>query len=296
MDTRNVKIVCSSAALIVCVGISLSAQRRGGGPPPGPPNPFQGQPQAIEQGREIYNQKCTVCHGFDGSAGEMGPALGLEGRRFALQSPSEIFGAIKKGIPATGMPPAPDMPDDEAWKVTAYIQALRGTAIDAPAAGNVSLGEEVFWGKGECGKCHMIRGKGGILGPELSNIADIRKTASIVEALTSPSYRVPGDGGAIPRKLEPPNTYQVVRVTMPDGQVIRGVLKNEDSVSLQMLGVDDNKLHLLDRARVKGIEYEKTSLMPRDYKSRLTADEFQALLAYVTRQTRREATPPGRGR
>jgi putative heme-binding domain-containing protein len=285
MKTRTFTLV---AALSMCAGLSLSAQR-GGGPPAGPPNPFQGQPQAIEQGREIYNKSCTVCHGLDGGAGEIGPALGLEGRRYSLQSPSQIFGAIKNGIPATGMPPTPHLSDEEVWKVTAYIQALRGTAIDAPAQGNVALGEQIFWGKGECGACHMIRGKGGIVGPELTTIADIRKTASIVDALTNPLYRVQGDGGAIPRKLEPPNTYQAVRVTTPDGKVIRGVLKNEDSVSLQVLGIEDNRLHLLERARVKDVSYERTSLMPRDYKSRLTPQEFQDLLAFLTRQSRKDA-------
>jgi len=275
----------------MCVSVSLSAQRgRGAGAGQGgPKNPFQGQPEAIQQGREIYNARCTVCHGFDGSAGEMGPALGLEGRRFALQSPSEISGAIKNGILSSGRPATPDLSEDDVWKVTAYIQALRGTAIDAPAAGNVALGEEVFWGKGECGKCHMVRGKGGVIGPELGNIADIRKTASIVDALTNPGYRVQGDGGAIPRKLEPPTNYQAVRVTLPDGKVIRGVLKNEDSVSLQMIGIDDSRLHLLDRARLKEVVYEKTSLMPRDYKSRLSSEEFQNLIAFLTRQSRREA-------
>jgi putative heme-binding domain-containing protein len=279
----------------MCAGLSLAAQRgRGAGAPAGPPNPFQGQPEAIQQGRELYNERCTVCHGFDGSAGEMGPALGLEGRRFALQSPSDIFGAIKNGIPATGMPATPNLSDDDIWKITAYIQALRGTAIDAPAAGNVSMGEQIFWGKADCGRCHMIRGKGGIIGPELSAIADIRKTASIVDALTNANYRVHGDGGAIPRKLEPTQNYQAVRVTLPDGKVIRGVLKNEDSVSLQVLGIDDSRLHLLDRAKVKEVVYEKTSLMPRDYKSRLTAQEFQDLLAFLTRQSRREGRSPAK--
>jgi putative heme-binding domain-containing protein len=272
----------------VCTGLSLSAQRRGGGPPAGPPNPFEGQPQAIEQGRETYNKACTVCHGLDGSAGEMGPALGLEGRRYSMQSPSEIFGAIKNGIPATGMPPTPDLTDEEIWKMTAYIQALRGTAIDAPAPGNVASGDAIFWGKGECARCHMVRGKGGIVGPELTAIADTRKTASIVNALTDENYRVLGDGGAIPRKLEPTNDYRPVRITMPDGRVIRGVLKNENSTSLQVLGVDDSLLHLLERAKVKQVVYEKTSLMPRDYDTRLTKEEFQDLLAFLTRQSRRD--------
>lgn len=275
-----------AAFVVMSVGVSLAAQR-GGGPPAGPPNPFEGQPAAVEEGRQIYNKACTVCHGLDGGAGEMGPALGLEGRRFALRSASEIFGAIKNGIPATGMPPAPNLSDEQAWKVTAYIQALRGTAIDAPTSGNAAAGEEIFWGKGECGKCHMARGKGGVIGPELSAIADLRKTASIVDALTNEQYRVQSDGGAIPRKLEPPNDYRVVRVTTSDGRVIRGVLKNENSVSMQILGVEDSRLHLLDRSTLRDIQYEKTSLMPRDYKSRLTAQEFQDLMAFLTRLSMR---------
>src|SRR5687767_12269555 len=125
---------------MIRVGVSVAAQR-GGGPPPGPPNPCEGQPAAIEEGRVIYNKACTTCHGFDGSVGEMGPALGLEGRRFALRSASEIFGSIKNGIPATGMPATPGLADEQIWKVTAYIQALRGTAIDAPTLGNVAAGE-----------------------------------------------------------------------------------------------------------------------------------------------------------
>ena len=72
-------------------------------------------------------------------------------------------------------------------------------------------------------------------------------------------------------------------------RVIRGVVKNENSVSLQILGVDDSRLHLLDRAKLRDIQYEKASLMPRDYKTRLTAEEFQDLMAYLTRLSRREA-------
>ena len=285
MQTMTVRLI---TLIMMSVGVSLAAQR-GGGPPAGPPNPFEGQPAAIEEGRQIYNKTCTTCHGLDGGAGEMGPALGLEGRRFALRSASEIFGAIKNGIPATGMPSTPGLSDEQIWKVTAYIQALRGTAIDAPTIGNVAAGEQIFWGKGECGKCHMAQGKGGVVGPELSAIADLRKTASIVDALTNPQYRVQGDGGAIPRKLEPPNDYRVVRVTTPDGRVIRGVLKNENSVSMQILGVDDSRLHLLERKTLRDIQYEKASLMPRDYKTRLSAQEFQDLMAFLTRLSRRES-------
>ena len=65
--------------------------------------------------------------------------------------------------------------------------------------------------------------------------------------------------------------------------------RHENSVSLQLLGVDDSRLHLLDRKSLRDIQYEKTSLMPRDYKTRLTEQEFQDLIAFLTRLSRREA-------
>ena len=57
------------------------AQRGGGAGPVGPANPFAGNAQAIAEGREAYNENCLTCHGPDGAAGEMGPALGAPARR-----------------------------------------------------------------------------------------------------------------------------------------------------------------------------------------------------------------------
>ena len=90
-----------------------------------------------------------------------------------------------------------------------------------------------------------------------------------------------GDGGAIPRILIPNTTYQPVRVTTADGKTITGVLKNEDSYSLQVMGTD-NQLHMFERAKVK-VVYETKGLMPTDYDKRLTPQEFQDLMAFLTR-------------
>ena len=193
------------------------------------------------------------------------------------------------------MPPfAGQLPDTDISKVAAYIRGLRGTAIDAPAPGDVARGEQIFWGKGECGTCHVVKGKGGLVGPDLTNLAGTRKTASIVDALTKPLHKVFGDGGAIPKILIPNATYQPVRVTRADGTVITGVLKNEDSYSLQVMGTD-NQLHMFDRAKVK-VVYETRTLMPTDYDKRLAPDEFKNLLAYLTRlHVPLPPPPPARG-
>jgi cytochrome c oxidase cbb3-type subunit 3 len=276
---RNMRVAL--AMFLAAIGVYAQAQADRASNP----NPFAGNPQAIAEGRELYNRTCTVCHGYDGTPGEQGPALAASGRRYLRISDQEIFDAIRKGIPGTVMP-GTGLAETDAWKVAAYIRSLRGTAIDAPAPGDVAHGEQIFWGKGACGECHMLRGRGGALGPDLSNLAGRRKLYSIRDALTKTEHRVATDGGRHELSLSPMNTYQAVRIVTRDGKTLSGVLMNEDNFSLQIMG-SDNELHLFARDELRQVVYEAKSLMPTDYDKRLTPEEFQDLLAFLSRQAAR---------
>ena len=234
------------------------------------------------EGQEIYNRACTVCHGHEGSGGDRGPGLAASARRYRRTSDRDLFDAISKGIPGTMMPPS-GLQDPDVWKLALYIRSLRGTAIDHPAIGDVTLGEQVFWNKGGCGQCHLMHGKGGLMGPDLSNIASQRRLTSLQDALTKADHSVTTDGGRHEVNLAPSGAYQAVRVVARDGSTIVGVLKNEDNYSLQVMGTD-NQLHLLAREELREVTYDSKSLMPTDYDKRLTAAEFQDLLAFLSRQ------------
>ena len=127
---------CALYALCVLRGNATAQQ--------GVANPFQGDAQAVDEGREIYNRTCTTCHGADGAGSEMGPALGAPARRYALATDAQIVDAIENGIPTTQMPRfgGGRLADDAIWKLTAYNRGLRGIAIDAPARGDAALGEQ----------------------------------------------------------------------------------------------------------------------------------------------------------
>jgi cytochrome c oxidase cbb3-type subunit III len=209
-----------------------------------------------------------MCHGQDGTAGDRGPAL-AERRRYLRTSERDLFDAIKHGIAGTLMPASP-LPDADVSKVVAYIRSLRATAIDAPVDGDVEHGRQVFSTKGRCSECHMLNGRGGLLGPDLSNIAGERSVRLIRESLTMARPHMPAG-------------YQPVQVSTTDGQNIRGVLKNEHNFSLQIMDTT-GKLHLLAREDVRNIQYDKKSLMPSDYDKRLSADEMRDLLAFLSRQ------------
>jgi putative heme-binding domain-containing protein len=280
----------TKALLIGFVGslaiLPAQAQRRG--PPPGPPNPFAGNTQAIAQGEQIYNQNCTSCHGVNGGAGEIGPEI-VHNLSVPLRgelNDNQILEVIRNGAPGTVMPAwKGKLAEDDILKIGAFLHSLRGTAIDNPLAGNVAHGEEIFWGKGQCGSCHMLGGRGALKGPDLTNVAAEYKSNLIVDALTKPNHRVYGDGGVHLRALPAMDTYDAVHVTLNNGRSVDGVLLNQDSYSLQLMG-DDNQLHLLDRAQVKAVA-SKPPLMPTDYDKRLTKDEFTDLMAFLTRQGRK---------
>ena len=227
----------------------------------------RGRTEAAQQGREIYNRSCTMCHGQDGTAGDRGPALAAQ-RRYLRTSERELFDAIKQGIAGTLMP-ASVLPDSDISKMVVYIRTLRASAIDSPAEGDVAQGREIFHTKGRCGECHVVNGLGGIIGPDLSNIAGERSLKFLRESLTMAKTPIPAG-------------YQPVRVETVDGRTIRGVVRNEHNFSLQLLDTS-GKLHLFERSELRTVEYDKQSLMPSDYDKRLSEGEFQNLLAFLSR-------------
>jgi putative heme-binding domain-containing protein len=241
---------------------AAGSRRRGGGGFEPPPNL-----KDAAAGRELYNRSCTMCHGLDGAAGDRAPALGAQ-RRYLRRSGTDLFDAIKNGIKGTLMPATP-LPDADVWKVVAYIRSLRAVAADLQILGNVRNGETVFHGKGSCSQCHSIRGRGGILGPDLSNIGAERRLDDLKAALTQ-------------AKPVPPRGYQPVTLTTKEGQQVEGLVKNENNFSLQILGKDE-RLHLLLRDELASLEYGRVSIMPADFDKRLTSDELQDLLAFLSR-------------
>ena len=106
----------------------------------------------------------------------------------------------------------------------------------AAVPGDPAAGERFFAGKGNCASCHMVRGRGGVLGPDLSNVGRDRRPAQIEQALRDPGAAPAapaGRGGRGGRGAAP--TYRAVTVRLRDGQTIRGIAKNESAFDLQLL-------------------------------------------------------------
>jgi PQQ-dependent dehydrogenase (methanol/ethanol family) len=231
--------------------------------------------QPLEAGRKAYEARCVGCHGSDGSGGGHGPGF-VEIRRPRATSKSALQKLIRGGIPGTTMP-AFTMTDAELDALVDYVEVLRAPAADHPAAGDATAGERFFTGRGNCSSCHMVRGKGGILGPDLSDLARERRIPQIEQALREPGARAKP---AARDRDEATQSYKAISLRMRDGRAIRGLAKYESPFDLGVVSLDGT-FHSIPRSEAAEISSEP-SLMPR---LEATAEEHRDLLAYLTRLT-----------
>lgn len=178
------------------------------------------------------------------------------------------------------MPPF-SLPEREIWRLVAFLRSLNATAISLRVPGDIENGRKIFFGKGECSKCHMIRGKGGFLGPDLTDIGATRRLDQLRDSILKQ-----GGAGSTSEDLygDPLAGFRPVLLKTGDGRLIEGVAKHYSNYSVQVLDRDGN-LHLLHGAEVKRVIFQKKSWMPDDYAKRLTAGEIRDLLAFLGRQS-----------
>ncbi len=222
----------------------------------------------IDAGRRLFQEACSACHGQNGGGGH-GPSL-VDGRRVRGLSDAQLLESIRKGVPGTEMPPS-TLPEAQLQQIASFVRSLSAPAIDAPPAGDPAGGREIFFGKGGCAQCHAILGRGGFLGPDLTEAGSNRTASQLRESLLQPNKRIePG--------------FAAVTVTLTGGQRIEGVAKNYDNYSIVVLD-SAGRLHLLAMADTAKIEWRERSLMPDDFARRLSAEETRDLVAFLSRQT-----------
>jgi putative heme-binding domain-containing protein len=139
-------------------------------------------------------------------------------------------------------------------------------ALSVPALGDAASGRAIFEGKGACLTCHAVADRGGSLGPDLSRIGVTRSVQSLRLALVDP-------------KAEIDKQFLTVVVTPKRGQVVRGVVLNEDDLSIQIRDTEGNPRSFL-KDDVTSVRREQSSLMP-SYANRLTEPELRDLLDYL---------------
>lgn len=143
----------------------------------------------------------------------------------------------------------------------------------AKEQGNTVAGARTFFNaRYQCSNCHRINGRGGIFGPDLSQVGSNANTDRIVESLLDPSAIVTP-------------TYSGYSVLSEDRKTTIGRLDEalDSKRHLQMILVNG------ERARVAYDEMVEQkllpqSLMPANLHRMMTAEEFRDLIQYLSEQ------------
>ena len=223
---------------------------------------FAGAADALPAGRQRFEAQCGGCHGADGMGGERGPAIG-SANRARLRSEEGVRSLIQNGIPEAGMPGF-RLPELELSQIAAFVRSLVTPARESLPPGDREAGRAFFYGEGGCAQCHMMNGRGGVTGPDLSEAGAELTLAEMEQALLKPeARRKPG--------------FAAATVRLRSGPPMRGFLRNESLYDLQLQGFD-GRLYLLRRDEVAAIDREKASYMPA---LKSAGADLQNVLAYL---------------
>jgi putative heme-binding domain-containing protein len=163
------------------------------------------------------------------------------------------------------MPPH-NLEDFRVEIILAYLNSIATSGRAATGDGNAANGKAIFESKGNCASCHRVRGVGSRVGPDLSDIGALRRTAEIEQSLLDPNAEVLAQN-------------RFYRVVTKQGETITGRLLNLDSFNILLVDSKERLLSL-QRSNLSEADFMKDSPMP-SYRGKLNTQELSDVVAYL---------------
>ncbi len=225
-----------------------------------------------------FAQLCAGCHGETATGTDRGPAL-VNNRSLRRRTEDQIHDLIRTGT--TGGMPAFPLPEAQLRPLAKHIRAFNASAFDVQPDGDPDGGSRFFFGAGRCATCHMVRGRGGVNGPDLSNVGKELTLRDLGETLDNPTARlgVHSTAACPGWAFCPDESWRVVNVHLRNGKALRGFARSQGAHDLQ-LQTFDGRLQLLGDTEYDRVERETTAYMPALSAS---AAERRDLIAYLSR-------------
>jgi cytochrome c oxidase cbb3-type subunit III len=236
------------------------------GPESTPSNHARKGSLATGDGRQSFDSHCASCHGLDGRGGEHAHAIATPRAAGALEDIA-VFQIIRGGIPAKGMPSFNSLSEPQTYAIVAYLRLLTGKNTVRPQQGYPPRGERLFFAKAHCGDCHMMQGKGGFMGSDLTDFAATHTVEELRRAIIHPEQWIAPE-------------QNLVTVTTLSRDRVTGLVRDEDNFSMQVQDAD-GVFHLLQKSQIVKVDRKANSLMPGDYGTRLTSAELDDLISFL---------------
>jgi putative heme-binding domain-containing protein len=132
--------------------------------------------------------------------------------------------------------------------------------------GDWEAGRALFFGEAKCATCHTVRGEGGNVGPNLSNLVHINPE-SVMQDVVEPNARI-----------NPDHVSYIIATT--GGDTLSGLVRQEgDRVIVSEAA---GKVTSIGKSEVKEIRPSKISLMPEGYGKTLGEKGLRDVLTFLT--------------
>src|SRR5262245_6225353 len=248
-----------------------------------------GDPEVIARGKPSFITNCSSCHGVDLRGGVTGGPNLLRSAVVLMDQHGELILPIVRGARAErGMPPLPQLTDDDVKAVAEYIHSIVATARNQGAppesetpppnalVGDAKAGEVYFAAK--CSSCHSPTG-------DLAGIG-----TKVDEAKALQNYWIVGGGGGGRggrggrggQGAEPSDRRTVTAtVTLANGEKVTGQVARLDNFFVTLL-LDDGRLRTIRReGAVPKVEVKDPLEFHKNLPAILTDKDMHDVTAYL---------------
>jgi putative heme-binding domain-containing protein len=169
--------------------------------------------------------------------------------------------------------PAPGKLDPKKLPPITEIAKRSGDAARGKAVWNAS-----FAGATQCAKCHMVRGVGGQVGPDLSMIGKKASRENLYESILIPSKAIA-------------DQYLQHQVTTTADVTVTGLLISDSPQAITLRDANGKDTTIVKKDIEGQVRKLKVSIMPEDIVAALTEDELVDLVAYLQTLQTASLTP-----
>ena len=159
----------------------------------------------------------------------------------------------------------------KSWK----LKELAADIDEGMRGRTVSIGERLFK-EATCLQCHKVKGQGGAVGPELTDVFKRWKgdRVGVLREILEPSH-----------KIDP--KYAVRVVITDEGESISGLVQAEDKDTISILPNPEAKEPIVvQKDSIDDMVATATSMMPKALLDRFSKDEIFEILSYLEQSTR----------
>ncbi len=152
--------------------------------------------------------------------------------------------------------------------LSAAVEGSAALVVPDLSGGDAARGQTLFTGdQARCSQCHVFRGQGGKVGPDLTD-AGRKGKADLYRSIAAPSAAIEPD-------------YTTFTLATKDGQVFVGVVRAEGADAIRI--TDTNaKSTLVPRVKIQQIRQSTTSIMPVGLAGALGDAAIRDLIALLT--------------